>query len=103
MPAPTRVNGGYAEPVVVKTGTPTQGGTAIPVFGYKTLPTSDGRGVIGGPARPVIVLQASDLKENGGKWQLRGDPVAMPVYTAVAGQDQVGGDPIAVFPINSWP
>lgn len=101
MSNPTQSQAGAAQPVKVIAGGAKIGGLAIPVYGYATQPT-DGRGVLGGPAIPVIVLTAADLIENGGTYELNGMPEAMPVITAPATQAVLGQDPIAVFPINSW-
>lgn len=94
--------GGAALPVSVTTTRKVQGGAAIPVYGYMTAPT-DGRPALGGPAVPVRVLTAADLKVNGGQWTLEGRPYAMPVYTAPAGVKVMGGPALAVYPINAWP
>lgn len=95
-------SGGPAIPVSVDTTRTVQGGAAIPVYGYTTAPT-DGRPALAGPALPVRVLTAADLKENGGQWTVEGRPYALPVYTAPASVKVAGGPAIAVYPVNAWP
>lgn len=100
----TNAEGGAAVPVSIDTARKVQGGAAIPVYGYTAAPT-DGRRALAGPAMPVRVLTAADLKQNGGQWTLEGRPYAMPVYTAPAGMVVRGGAAQAVYPVNSdaWP
>lgn len=95
-----RPGAGGALPVVVVTDTVTQGGVAIPVYGYTATPTD--RPVLGGKARRVKVIGDSDLAQNGGKFQLSGAPVALPLVTDAGGQTE-GGIAIAVYPVNVWP
>lgn len=95
-------DGGPAIPVQVVTSTEREGGSAIPVYGYATLPT-DGRTVEGRPARRVVVISDADLIQNGGRYILEGRPYALPVMTAPAGSEVEGNIPIAVYPVNAWP
>ncbi len=97
----TRIEGGAALPVTVDATRRVQGLSAIPVYGYDTLPT-DGREVIGGAALPVHVLTAADLRQNGGAYYLEGR-AAIPVYTAEATRPVFGGPAIPVYPVNAWP
>lgn len=94
--------GGAAIPISIDTTRKVQGGAAIPVYGYASAPT-DGRPAMAGPAQPVRVLTAADLKQNGGQWTVEGRPYAMPVYTAPAGTTVMGGPALAVYPVNAWP
>ncbi len=94
---------GPAQSVVVVTDSEVEGGPAIPVYGWTGLPT-DGRPVEGAPAQRVKVISTSDLKENGGKFQLVGSPTAMPVSGSASVPSVVEGNiAIAVYPVNSWP
>lgn len=92
---------GAAVPISIVTTDP-QGNVAIPVYGYSVQPT-DGRAVQGGVAIPVVILSASDLIQNGGKYRLDGRSHAMPVMTASAKTPVLGQRPIAVYPVNSYP
>ncbi len=98
---PTNVQAGPAQSVVVVTDTKIEGGPAIPVYGWTGNPT-DGRGVEGGNSLRVVVISASDLQINGGKFSLEGDAVALPVASSTGGVSE-GGTAIAVYPVNSWP
>lgn len=95
------VQAGPAQSVVVTTDAKVEGGPAIPVYGWSGNPT-DGRGVEGGNSIRVVVISASDLQLNGGKYWLEGDAVALPVASNTGGASE-GGTAVAVYPVNSWP
>lgn len=97
----TQVKGGGLIPVRRTSGGHVQGGPARRVYGYPANPSN--RPGEGGAAIPVRVLTAADLKQNGGQYELEGDPVAMPVYDAPAGTPVQGGPVLAVYPVNAWP
>jgi hypothetical protein len=94
------IKAGPAIPVRQSTDNP-RGGPAIPVYGYTAAPGD--RPAAGGAALPVKVLSASDLRANGGAFDLVGDPQAIPVYDAPGGSVVQGGAPIPVYPVNNWP
>jgi hypothetical protein len=85
-------------PVAIVTDNITEGGVAISVYGYPAIPT-DGRSVLGQPAKRVKVLQASDLVQNGGTYWLDGRIEAMPVYTDTTGITE-GNVTIAVYVVG---
>lgn len=93
QPSEYRENGGPYQ---------TEGGIAIPVYGYTSLPTD--RAVEGGPALPIRVLTDADLVQNGGQYRLEGRPTAMPIYEVAQGERAIQGGPaIPVYSINYIP
>lgn len=93
---PTNVQAGPAQCVIVATDTETQGGPAIPVYGYPGQP-GGGRSVIGKRMR-VKVITAADLRLNGGAYWLEGRPFAIPMSSLATGEmTQDGGVAQAVY------
>ncbi len=89
---------GAATPVKQVTTTPKRGGVAVPVYAYASAPT-DGRAVLGQLPVPIVVLQSSDLKANGGTWELSGQPYALPVVTSTITPIQAGA-PMVVYVVG---
>ena len=96
------IKAGAALPVKVQTTTNIKPGPALLVYGYKSAPAD--RPAAGGAAMPVKVLSASDLKQNGGAFDLAGDVQAIAVYTSTDSHVQ-GGPAIPVYVLNptQWP
>lgn len=96
-------DGSLAIPVTVISSELTEGGVAVPVYGYTSAPA--GCAVVGQPARRVKVLTSSDLVSGGGRYRVDGRPYAMPVYTAPADLPVLGEAPLLVYAVNEdeWP
>lgn len=96
-------SGGPALPVSIVSSELTEGGVAIPVYGYASTPSD--RPVEAGPARRVKVITSSDLVANGGTYRLDGRPYAVPVCTAPSDMPVLGEPPLVVYSVNedTWP
>lgn len=93
--------GGAAVPVKRVTSGTVVGGTAIPVYGYTAKPAS--QAAAAGPAMAVYVVNASELRQNGGTFAVAGDAQAIVVYDAPSDMRVAGGNAIPVYPLNNWP
>lgn len=93
---PTNPQAGPAQSVIVVTDAESQGGPALPVYGWTGQP-SDGRSVVGKRMR-VKVITAADLRINGGAYWLEGRPFALPVSSLATGEStQEGNIAVAVY------
>ena len=92
---------GPVKPVVIDTSGQCQGGPAIPVYGLNAS-TLGNRAIDGGPALPIKLLTDADLIQNGGKFWLEGDPVAMPVMLATDGRAVEGRMPVPVYDVTGF-
>lgn len=78
-----------------QTNVRTQGNVAIPVTFISPVPA--GRPILGGPALPVRVITAGELRANGGTFTVEGDLMAMPVMDAEANAIVDGGSAVPVY------
>lgn len=92
--------GGSLKLVRQVTDRQTIGASAIPVYGYTSLPA--GMQVEGGSAIPVRVISDSELRQNGGVFIVDGDPQPMQIMDAPVGVVVEGGNAIPVYPMNGW-
>lgn len=91
----TGPKGGPIKRIRQLTGVRTVGDVAVPVYGYLAAPS--GIPVEGGPATPVVLIEDSDLIQNGGKYSVSGDPHPLPVIDAIDGAIVEGGPALPVY------